>query len=239
LSTGVVGTTPQTASLDALPLFATLSEDTRRRLIAASTVRQFAAGTALFRAGDTPTGLFVVLEGTVRVLRARDGRQSVIHTEGPGGTLAEVPLFEGGTLPGTAEAVSAARCLHLPAEALMTIMRDDPAVALLFLRRLSSRVRGLVERLDRMANQPVSARVAAFIEAREAMRGAASGDTVPRDDSFTLGMTQAELAEELGTVREVVVRSLAQLRHDGVIDVVARGRFVVRDRERLRRLTQG
>lgn len=238
MSTGTAGTPSQPASLDALPLFASLSEDTRRRLIAASSVRQFAPGTTLFRAGDSPTGLFVVLEGTVRVLRARDGRQSVIHTEGPGGTLAEVPLFEGGTFPGTAEAVTPVRCLHLPVEALVGIMRDDPAVALLFLRRLSSRVRNLVERLDRMATQPVTARVASFLESRDALRHA-SANEAPADESFTLGMTQAELAEELGTVREVIVRSLAQLRQDGVIDVAGRGRFVVRDPDRLRRLARG
>ncbi len=213
--------------LDTLPLFATLSAETRRRLMAASTIRHYPEGATLFRAGDLPTGIFVVLEGSVRVLRARDGRQSVIHTEGPGGTLAEVPLFEGGTFPGTAQAVVPTRCLLLPGDALTALIRDDPAVALLFLRRLSTRVRGLVERLDRLASQSVMVRVAAFLEMR-----ASAADA----ETFTLGMTQEELAEELGTVREVIVRALAHLRHDGIIAPAGRGRFAVLDPAALRRL---
>jgi CRP-like cAMP-binding protein len=73
------------------------------------------------------------------------------------------------------------------------------------------------------------ARVAAFLERRAAM---ADGD------SFTLGMTQEELAEELGTVREVIVRSLAGLRHEGAIASVGRGHFRVLDSAALRRLAE-
>ena len=213
--------------LDALPPFSALTDATRHRLIAAATLRRFAAGATLFRAGDRATGLFVILEGEVRVLRARAGRQSVIHSEGPGGTLAEVPLFEGGTLPATAVAISPTRCLVIRGDALTDIMRDDPAVALLFLRRLSARVRNLVERLDRVSSQSVMARLAAFLHERS---------LVSRTAWFTLGMTQADLAEELGTVREVIVRSLAHLRRDGLIVAVGRGRYVLRDAEALHRL---
>ncbi len=228
MSTPAVAIEPTSSrpQLDALPLFAALSRETRGRLLSASTVRHFAAGATLFRAGEPATGLFVVLEGRVRVLRARDGRQSVIHTEDPGGTLAEIPLFEGGTLPATAEAVTATSCLHIHGDVLTSIMREDPEVALLFLRRLSARVRTLVDRLDRLANQPVMARLAGFLLERAAV----ADDT----GAFTLGMTQAEVAEELGTVREVIVRGLAHLRGEGIIDTLGRGRFAVLDAAALR-----
>ncbi|MBC7898300.1 MAG: cyclic nucleotide-binding domain-containing protein, partial [Cytophagaceae bacterium] len=85
---------PFAQALDALPLFASLSTATRRQLIAASTQRRYATGATLFRAGGQATGLYIVLSGRVRVMRSRNGRQRVVHTEGPGGTLAEVPLFE-------------------------------------------------------------------------------------------------------------------------------------------------
>jgi CRP/FNR family transcriptional regulator len=211
--------------LDALPLFAGLAKSTLAKLSAAATVRHFSAGATLFRAGESPTGLLIILEGQVRVVRTRDGRQSVVHTEGPGGTLAEVPLFDGGTLPATAVAVVESRCLHLRREALLALMRDDPDVALLFLRRLASRVRHVVERLDRLSTQSLLGRLAALLLTRAE---AASGR------SFALGMTQAEAAEELGTVREVVVRGLAALRREGVIDTAGRGRLIVRDLEALR-----
>ncbi len=123
-------------------------------------------------------------------------------------------------MPATAEAITATRCLIINGDSLTAIMPADPELALLFPRRLSARVRVLVERVDRLSTQPVLSRLAAFVLYR-AERSSSS--------SFTLGMTQEELAEELGTVREVVVRGLARMRRDGLIATAGRGRFAVRD----------
>jgi CRP/FNR family transcriptional regulator len=218
---------PILGSLDSLPLFAGLAAETRRRLIEGSVARTYAAGATLFRAGTEAAGVYVVLSGRVRVIRAREGRQYVVHTEGPGGTLAEVPFFEGGLLPATAVAIEPSRCLVLAREALRGAMRDDPAVAWLFLQRLSGRVRELVDRLDRTATQSIPSRLAAFLLTR---------GSIDEGKPFGLGMTQAELAEELGTVREVVVRGLARLREADVIAAVGRGRYVIKDRASLSEL---
>lgn len=120
------------------------------------------------------------------------------------------------------------RCLLIPGAARLGIMREDPAVALLFLRRLATRVRGLVERLDQVAGQAVVERLATWV-----LRAAEQDETRP----FTLGMTQAQRAEELGTVR--AIRGLAQLRADGAIVTVGRGRFRVRDWSALRTIAAG
>ena len=221
-------TTPAaSAILDTIPLFAGLSAATRERLTARMPQRSYPEGATIFRAGSKPVGVFVVLSGRVRVVRARGGRQYVVHAEGPGGTLAEVPFFAGGLLPATAIAVEPTRCLILDYEALREIMRADPDVAWLFLRRLSGRVRELVERLDSASTRAVPARLAAYLLNRaESVAG----------ESFTLGMTQAELAEELGTVREVVVRGLAKLRRLRVLRSVGRGRYALGDVRALREL---
>jgi CRP/FNR family transcriptional regulator len=215
--------------LDTLPLLATVSADIRRRLAARAVERTFPAGAILFRAGTEPIGIYFVLSGRVRIVRSREGRQYVVHTEGPGGTLAELPFFEGGTLPATAVAAEPSRCLILPSDALRVAMGEDPALAWFFLRRLSARVRELVERLDRASTQAIPARLAAFLVAR-----AESAPPGP----FSLGLTQAALAEELATVREVVVRGLARLRRAGVIASAGRGRYVIRDPAGLRALAE-
>jgi CRP/FNR family transcriptional regulator len=220
---------PDPAALDALPFFASLSAATRRRLASSAIERAYEPGATLFSAGTEAAGIYIVLSGRVRVVRSRDGRQYVIHSEGPGGTLAEVPFFEQGLLPATAVAVEPTRCLVLNREVLRATMRDDPGLAWLFLQRLSSRVRELVQRLDRAATQAVPGRLAAFLLTR-----VQSNPLQP----FTLGMTQAELAEELGTVREVLVRGLAQLRDTGVIASAGRGRYVVKDPPALEKLAQ-
>jgi CRP-like cAMP-binding protein len=210
-------------TLDGLPLFVGLSDATRLRLSAGAVERTFPAGSTLFRAGTAPSGIYVVLSGRVRVVRSRHGRQHVVHSEGPGGTLGEVPFFEGGVLPATAVSTERSRCLLLNGDTLRAVMREDPEVAWLFLRRLSARVRVLVERLDRVATQSIHGRLAAFLVTRAQLSAG----------PFTLGLTQAELAEELGTVREVIVRALARLRDGGLIEFAGRGRYVITDRAAL------
>ncbi len=215
--------------LESLPLFGALPAETRRQLVLAGSIRTYETGATLFVSGSEPEGVLIVLDGTIRVVRSHSGRQQVVHSETRGGTLAEVPFFSGGTLPATAVAAEPSRCLVLHADALRRLIAADGALATLFLRRLAQRVRVLVDRLDRVAGQHVLARVAGFIRARTLHTNT---------DVISLGMSQAALAEELGTAREVVVRALAQLRADGIVESIGRGRFRVTDADRLRAVAE-
>jgi CRP-like cAMP-binding protein len=88
------------------------------------------------------------------------------------------------------------------------------------------RVRHLVERLDDRVRS-VRSRLAEFFLDRAA--------TSRTPDSISLGMTQQALAEELGTVREVVSRELKALVSSGTVESLGGGRFRVADVDALRR----
>lgn len=207
-------------TIQQLPLFAPLPPPVAAALAARAVERSYLAGEVLFTAGTTPDGLLVVLAGRVRIVRGRGGRQHLVHEEGPGGALGEVPLFSGGGYPATAIAAEPTRCLFLPHDALRRVVLGHPELALLFLGRLAERTRLLVDRVDALAGQDVPGRLARLLLARE--REAGPGP-------FTLGQTQNETAEALGTVREVLVRALRQLRQKGLIETVGRGRYRIRD----------
>lgn len=216
------------ATLDRMALFARANPAARDALLRGGVLTRYARDQVLFTAGSASRGLHVMLSGSVRVLRATQDRQHVVHTEGPGGTLGEVPLFEGGPYPATAIALAATTCVVFTRDALRAALAADAELAWAFLHRLSARVRGLVDRLDRVAAQSVRARLAALILAR-----AADGD-----GAFTLGGTHVEVAEELGTVREVVVRALRDIRETGAVASAGRGRIRVRDVALLRQLAR-
>jgi CRP-like cAMP-binding protein len=95
-------------------------------------------------------------------------------------------------------------------------MRVDSAVSLLLLRRLSGRVAALVERFDQATGQDIRARLREWLATRSRLAD---------NGRFTLGLTQSQLAEELGTVREVVVRSLRSLVEEGAVERIGRGTF--------------
>lgn len=217
-------------TLDRTNLFDGINDAARRELATGSTLRHFTKDEVLWTAGSEPRGLFVILEGSVRVVRETAGRHSVIHTEGPNGTLGEVPLFEGTTLPATAIASEATECVCITAAALDAAIQADTGVARIFLGRLASRVRGLVDRVERLSAHSVRRRLAAFLLERDQLAGGGDGGG---GGDFSLGRSQAAVAEELGTVREVLVRSLRELRESGLIDSAGRGRWSVADRDAL------
>jgi len=209
-----------------LPVFRGLKPEARS-VLAAAPRRRFRRGQTLWSADTDAQGLAVVLDGSVRVVRAPRGRQYGVHTEGPGGTLGEVPFFAGGRYPATAIATAPTTCLWLDRATVARAVVADPEVAFRWLERLAVRVRALVARLDEQTAETVEQRLASYVLARQAEAKGAP---------FTLGGTQAEAAEDLGTVREVLVRTLRLFRERGLLDSPSRGRFVVRDRERLTRI---
>ena len=182
--------------------------------------RRYAKERTLFRAGEPVDGLYIVLAGRVRVSRQSADHIELLHTEELGGVLAEIPVFGGGPFPATAVAQTATRCAHLPLAAVQQLLVDDPAFVRFALARLAERSRTLLRRIDELTATTITARVAGYVLARSSEAG---------EMPFALGMSQEELARELGTAREVIVRALRALVDAGAITRFGRSRFAIGD----------
>jgi CRP-like cAMP-binding protein len=211
-------------------LFPGVSARARSILETGSAVRRYSEGQALWLAGSTPTGIHVILEGSVRIVRGDGGRQHVVHAEGAGATIGEVPLFDGGPYPATALARTRVRSLFVPRDVLLAAMAADPRLALTLLRGLSRRIRILVDGLSSATLRTVRSRLAHHLLDR-----ADSGSR----SVVTLGGTHAEVAETLGTVREVVTREMARLRRAGVVRSTGRRGIEIVDRTGLEAIAAG
>jgi CRP-like cAMP-binding protein len=110
-------------------------------------------------------------------------------------------------------------------DAVLVAVRDYPDLALALLARLPGRVRLLVERLDQQSGQSTLGRLAQHVLVRA---------TTSRGATFTLGGTQQQIAEEIGTVRELVVRGLRTLRDRNAIESRGGGRYAIVDASLLR-----
>lgn len=187
-------------------------------------LRRMAAGARLFDAGDPVPGLVLVVDGAVRVVRETPARTVVVHHEHAGGLLGEVALFAGTAYPATAVATEPTVVLLIGADAVRSALASSPALAELLLARLARRTQEVIERLDRLATLTVARRLASHLHARAGQA---------RADVITLGMTQVQLAEELGTVKEVITRELRMLVQRGVIAAHGGGRYRILDRPAL------
>ena len=80
-----------------MAIFSELEDSAIHQLAARCVARDFGAGRVLFTAGDTCRGLYVIQSGRVRIYRTSpDGKEQVLHIEGTGRPVAELPMFDGG-----------------------------------------------------------------------------------------------------------------------------------------------
>jgi CRP/FNR family transcriptional regulator len=218
------------AILRAIPYFRALPAADLRRIAARTQVREVRRGARVFEEGAPAGHLFVVIDGRVRLVRvSRGGREQVLHTEGPGATLGEVPLLDGGGYVATAVAAEPSRLLVVPREAIVDACRRHPDVALGIIRVLARRVRTFAGLVEQLALKDLTARTAALLLAESRAAGA---------PAFELPGTRDELAARLGTVRELVSRALGRLRAAGVVRVAGR-RVTILDAPRLAELAGG
>jgi len=154
----------------------------------------------------------------------------VFHTEGPGATLGEGPLFDRGGYIATGVAIAPTQVLFLRRGALLDLCRRHPAVALSILETMARRVRHFAEIVSDLAFRPVPERLARYLVAL-------ARSNVPGTE-LDLKLTHTQLAARLGTVRELVARAFLHLEASEVI-ARKRARIVIRDPARLVALASG
>ena len=182
------------------------------------------AGTLIQLEGDVAEQMYVVARGRVKIARVgENGREQVLNVIPPGGHFNTVPIFDGGPCPANAEALTDVQLLALPREQLLAVVAVHPPIALALLKEFTGRLRHLVNLVDELSLHTVQGRLAGLLldQAEAAERGAAGP-----------ALTQAEMAARLGTVREMIGRTLKTFEVLGLIRI-ERGVIALLDRERL------
>jgi CRP/FNR family transcriptional regulator, cyclic AMP receptor protein len=203
---------------------AQLDDATIAALAAIAAPLQRRAGTIIQLEGEPAEVMYIVTQGQVKISRVGShGREQVLNVIGPGGHFNTVPIFDDGPCPANAEALTDVALLALPRDDLHRVIADHPALALALLREFTGRLRHLVHLVDNLALHTVQGRLARLLldQAEAAERG-----------EVVLSLTQAEMAARLGTVREMIARTLKGFETLGMIRL-DRGSITVLDRARL------
>jgi CRP-like cAMP-binding protein len=125
------------ALIAACPLFAGLDGDGMAAVAQAAVEVEFAADRTIARQGEIGTGLFIVAEGAVRVVRDGD----LIAHLGPGEFFGELSVLDGGPRNASVIADVPTTCLALATWDAERVLREQPGVALAVLRVLAARLR--------------------------------------------------------------------------------------------------
>lgn len=187
--------------------------------------RKFSAGEIVFSEGDPCSGMYVVETGHIRVFKtSAGGREQVLSIDGPGGSVAELPVFDGGNYPASVSAVEDTSLLFISKQDFHALCLTHPQVALKVLRVVGARLRRLVGIIEELSFTTVRHRLAAFLVRLAQREGTRTAEGI----EVTLPASNQELASQIGTVRELVSRNLSRFQSEKLIQMDGR-RVVIAD----------
>jgi CRP/FNR family cyclic AMP-dependent transcriptional regulator len=196
-------------TLKAIDLFSELSEEELGNLAKVAIAKDYAPGDVLFLEGQPCEGLWLIGEGAARVIKTTArGRQLVLTTQAAPSTVAEVPVFDGGPYPASLIALLPTQAVLILKPDFLSLCRSNPALALRFLKVFGRRLRQLVGLTERVTFGTIRQRLAAELLERAKLAG---------KPIFQLDGTQEDLANRLGSVREVVSRNLSRFQSEGLL----------------------
>lgn len=215
-----------------LKYFAALSDEEAMRLAGEWSARAYGQRECVIREGEEPLGFYLMRQGKARILRTGlDGREQTLRIASAGDSFGEVPVFDGSPNPATVETLEPSEVVLIPSDSFHRVIRSNPEVALPVIVHLAKRLRSFTELIEQISLQTVHARLARYLYQLAREEGVSRGQSVvvPRE------ITQQDLASLVGSVREVVNRTLKTMEEDGIV-AVRRKEIEIHDLAALRRL---
>ena len=210
------------AAIQALPYFQSLTPTQVEQFARAFIERACDKDEIVFLEGEPCQGLYIVRAGSVKIYKlSPEGREQILRYMSAGESFNEVAVFDGGPNPANVIAAQLTTLWIVPRAAILDLIQQHPAVALAIIQNLGARLRHLVGLVKDLSLRQVSARLAKLL--------------LETATEHAPPMTQQEMAARLGTVREMIGRSLRQLETRELIKI-ERGRIVIVDAKGLEKL---
>jgi CRP/FNR family cyclic AMP-dependent transcriptional regulator len=210
--------------------FSAVPVELQDALLDAAAVRELASGARLFSRGDPPSGIFAVVDGTVRIgATTDDGKEALLTIQEPPSWFGEIAVFDGQPRTHDGVADGAARVLHVSQQALDAMLAAHPVwwkeLALLVTQKL--RLAFLA--MEDAATQPLPARLAR----RLLLMAEGYGDWRESRKLRALDVKQEQLASMLSSSRQSVNAALKDFEKHGLVKL-AYGQIEIVDATGLR-----
>jgi CRP-like cAMP-binding protein len=224
---------PTSADLDVVRrtnMFRGLKPLMIEKLIGPATVLALSNGQTLFRQSDPAVAFFIIVEGWVKVHRITEaGDEAVIYVFAKGDSIAEAVAYTGRSYPASAQAVSDARIVRIPADHLVRCICSTPDIALAMLASTSAHLLNLVQQIEQLKAKSGYQRVAAFLGSLCSVPEGSCTIALPYDKNLIAG--------RLGLTPESLSRAFTKLKPLGV--TVRASHVLVGDVAKLRRYAAG
>ncbi len=203
-------------TLSHTPLFQALSPEQLERISCSIQDVRLGKGEVLFRAGEKPSGFFMVAYGQIKLLiTSSGGDEKVVEIIGPRQSFGEAVMFLQRSYPVTAVALIDTWLLKAPQAAVDELLDNDPLFARRMLAGLSFRLHSLVQDVEAYSMRSSTQRVIGFLLQH-------IPEDSPETQEITLPTTKLVIASRLNLTPETLSRILNELGQHQLIEVHGR-----------------
>jgi CRP/FNR family transcriptional regulator len=198
--------------ISAIPLFNSLPDDQLSAIRQIAVEKQYNKGQTIFSEEDETKGLFVVVDGRVKIYKvSSEGKEQILHIIEAGQSFGEVTVFTGQQMPANAQALAKSRLLVFPRSAFVGLVTANPSLALNLLAIMSKKLRQFAAQIENLSLKEIPARLASYLIYLAEEQGS--------EDAVTLNVSKGQLASLLGTIPETLSRIFAKLSGQNLIRV--------------------
>jgi CRP-like cAMP-binding protein len=197
------------------PFFVEASEAELNAIVQAMHPRRFAREQQLFARGDSGDGLYLIVDGLVRLsLMSSDGRELTVRLAGSGEVIGEIAAIDEGPRTTDGHAVVTTQTLLLPHDEFQRCIDEMPTLRRAVLRQICARLRATTDQLEGYVMKPLESRLARlFVALSRQLSATRNGETV----SFPLTISQREIASLVGASRPRVNQLLVSWQESGIV----------------------
>jgi CRP/FNR family cyclic AMP-dependent transcriptional regulator len=196
--------TMSTKALRAVPLFERLEEHDLQQIAAAAVVRSFPKNSIVITEGDDSSSLYLLLSGEVKVyVSDEDGNSNIINRLGAGDYFGELSLIDAEPRSASVATLTACKMSIISRAVLFDNLESNPRIAIALLQGMVQRLRTTTDHAKSLALMDVYGRIA-HVLLTEAVKEDGRLITPP--------LTQQDIADRVGSSREMVSRILKDLR---------------------------
>lgn len=207
--------------LSEIPLFQDLSEEQLDFLTKMTRRFTYSKNSILISQGEQSNSLYVIIKGALRVTAAgAEGRQvQLAILDEPGDFVGELSLLDDYPRSATVKTIEETETLQVTQDVFNRFVESFPETLLPMLRMMASRLRDLDDMVYSLATLGVYGRVCRVLKKHAKEE---NGELVVKRR-----MTQEEIAEMVGSSREMVSRIMKELRKGAYIRNDIKKRIII------------
>lgn len=200
--------------LNRVPRFQSVSVETQQAIASAASFRQFHTGQIIYVEGEPAESIYFLEEGWIKAMRmTREGREQAMMFLRPVEVFGDIAAFAGTAYPSTVIALEPVKAWAIHAKTMVEFFLRHPDLSLAVVRHMAERMLHDVNLVDDFSLRSVEARLArSLLQNAELQNGAI---VVPRRQWATYD----QMAARLGTVRDVLSRTLKSLEAERLLRV--------------------